>query len=218
VFALAVVAAGCGRQITPSPKTTDFSGKIQVLFQTNGPLDFSDYTYAIAIDTCNNGVPYPQAAFTNYTSYSYVFFIGGSFGTTEPELYEYYFANSNITRVPVSNLNPSTTQFIPNYNGQGTEFEFIFERSDLYNPLNIAQPCPNITVAPASSPSASASLVLSASPLPAASGSASPVATSSPVPSSACDCPARDCEGAPVRRSGANRSFGRRKTSVRTAE
>ena len=142
---LATLLAGCGRQITPEPKTNNLAGEIVVRATTAGALDFNTYTYAIAIDTCGTGVPYPQAAFTGYLSYSYVFFIGGFAGTAAPELFEYYFNSGSITPLQVNNLNPSTTAFVPNFNGQPTEFQFTFERADLNNPLNIAQPCPNAT-------------------------------------------------------------------------
>jgi hypothetical protein len=35
-----------------------------------------------------------------------------------------------VTKFQVNNLNPSTTQFVPNYNGTGSEFDFTFLRSD----------------------------------------------------------------------------------------
>lgn len=142
-LALAIVATGCGRQITPEPITNNLVGEVVVRVTTAGTLDFNTYTYAIALDTCGPSVPYPQAAFTGYLSYSYVFFIGGFAGTAAPELFEYYFNSGNITTLPVNNLNPSTTAFVPNFNGQNSQFQFTFLRSDLNNPLNIAQPCPS---------------------------------------------------------------------------
>jgi hypothetical protein len=69
-----------------------------------------------------------------------------------PILREYYLNGGTLRYVPVNNLSPSTTQFSPNDNGQGNEMELIFERADLENPNNIAEPCPNATPAP--SPSA----------------------------------------------------------------
>ncbi|MDQ2858095.1 MAG: hypothetical protein M3R53_05505 [Candidatus Eremiobacteraeota bacterium] len=155
-FALATLVAACGRQITPDPsgKTNNLSGETVVRVATAGPLDFNTYTYAIALDTCGPGVPYPQAAFTGYLNYSYVFFIGGFAGTAAPELFEYYFNSGNITTLQVNNLNPSTTAFVPNFNNQSTQFQFTFLRADLNNPLNIPQPCPNTTAPPSGQPTA----------------------------------------------------------------
>ena len=156
-FALTVVA-GCGRQVTPEPTgaASDLSGKMVVLITTAGTLDFNNVTYGIAVDTCGLGVPLPQAAQTGYLNYSYAFFIGGFAGVSGVQLFEYYFLSGNITRLPVNGLDPSTTQFVPNYNGQGTQMEFIFSRADLANPLNIAQPCPNIRPAATGAPSPAA--------------------------------------------------------------
>jgi hypothetical protein len=182
VLAAAFAAGGCGHQVTPSPKTTDLSGHIVVRFQVSGPLDFTNVTYLIAIDACDNGVPYPQAELTGYLSYSYGFFVGGQYGTALPELYQYY-ANPNssgsLVKVLVGNLNPSTTQFTPNYANQSNEFQFIFLRSDLYNPIGVAQPCPNFTPGP----SASATAGATPSATPTATASASPGTGATPLPS-----------------------------------
>jgi len=157
VAAVALVA-GCGHQVTPSPLNNDLSGDILVRLRTAAPLDFNDFTYMIAIDTCGTGVPYPQAAFTGYKSYSYAFLIGSGFNTALPELFEYYVnpnSSGSITYLLVNNLNPSTIQFNPNDNGQGTELQLDFERALLANPLDIAQPCPSATGQPTPGPSAS---------------------------------------------------------------
>jgi hypothetical protein len=153
--AAAAFAAGCGHQVTPSPLNNNLSGSVLVRLRTQAALDFNDFTYMIAIDTCGTGVPYPQAAFTGYKSYSYAFLIGSGFNTALPELFEYYVnpnSAGNITYLLVNNLDPSTTQFQPNDNGQGNELELIFQRGILENPLGISQPCPN---SPSPSPSSS---------------------------------------------------------------
>ena len=191
-FVLAVaLVAGCGHQVTPSPNlngsNNDLSGHMTVKFQVDAPFDFTNVVYMIAIDTCGAGVPYPQAAFTGYSNYTFAFLIGGGFGNTAlPVLYQYYL-NSNssgmIQSLPVDNLNQSTTQFIANYNGQGTEFSFTFLRSDLNNPLGVPLPCPN-SVAPSATPTASPTVLAGPTPTPTAvpSGAATPTATPSPGP------------------------------------
>jgi hypothetical protein len=188
VAALLVVA--CGHQVTPSPTAAnnDLSGRLVVKFQVNGTLDFTNYTYAIIIDTCGNGTPYPQAYQTTFNSFSYGFFIGGKFGAALPELIEYFVnpnSNGQIQYVAVPE-NSSLEQFTPNYNSQSNEFELIFSRAELDNPLNQAQPCPNITAAPATpvpSDSAGASPTASPTPTPTASSTSSTSPSASPTPS-----------------------------------
>jgi len=141
---------GCGHQVTPNPLTSDLSGEVLVRLRTAGTLDFNNFVYLIAIDTCGTGVPYPNAAFTGYKSYSYAFLVSAQLNTGLPELEEYYVNSGNLAVLLVNDLSPSTTQFVPNDNGQGNEFELIFEREDLNNPLNLAQPCPDATGSPSS--------------------------------------------------------------------
>jgi hypothetical protein len=82
IFALAVtLVVACGHQVTPNPTNSDLAGDIVLKFRVNGTLDFNDFTYAVIIDTCGNGTPYPQAYKTKFNSYSYGFFVGASFGT-----------------------------------------------------------------------------------------------------------------------------------------
>jgi hypothetical protein len=136
-FAAAVVfAAGCGHQVTPEPiLNSNLSGHMLVRLRTSGQLDFNNFTYMIAIDTC-------------------AFLIGAGFNTALPELFEYYVnpnSSGSITYLLVNNLDPSTTQFTPNDNGQGNELELIFLRASLDNPLGITQTCPNATPSPAPS-------------------------------------------------------------------
>ncbi len=157
-FAAAVaLVVGCGHQVTPSPVTNNLSGEILVKLRTAGQQDFNNVTYMIAVNTCGSGVPYPQAALTGYKNYSYGFFVGAGYNTALPQLWEYFVNSSSsgtITSVLVNNLDPTTTQFTPNDNGQGNEFQLIFQRADLYNPLNVAEPCPpgGPTPSPSSSP------------------------------------------------------------------
>jgi hypothetical protein len=192
-FALTlVIVAACGHQVTPSPSVlnNDLSGHMQVKFGVNAPLDFNDVTYVIAIDMCGTGVPYPQALYTSYNSYTYAFLVGGGFGNTAlPLLYQYYVnpnSSGSLTVLSVNNLNPSTTAFNPNYNGQNSEFEFTFLRSDLNNPLGIKLPCPGSTPVPTISPTATPTVSAGATPSasPTAVGvTPAPSPTPSPTPS-----------------------------------
>lgn len=190
VFALAVsVVVACGHQVTPNPPTSVLSGDVVVRFRVNGNFDFNDYTYAIAIDTCGAGTPLPQALLTGFKSYSYVFFVGAAYNIANPELYE-YFVNTNssgsITRQMVR-FDPSLVFFNPNDNTQGTEFELIFPRDQLANPLNQTTPCanlPSVSVSPipSTSPGASPTATSTATLAPGASPSPSPGPTPNPYP------------------------------------
>jgi len=163
-FAIVLVVA-CGRQVTPEPglKNTNLAGRMVVRFRTNGAMDFTKYTYAIVIDTCGNGTPYPDAFATTFNNYSFSFLVGGIYGTAGPALVQYIItpgtSNSlNPQQVP---LGASTTQFVTNSNQQNSEFQLTFVRQQLNNPLQVAQPCPNIPApgtgaAPAATPTATA--------------------------------------------------------------
>jgi hypothetical protein len=80
--------------------------------------------------------------------------------------------------VPASS---SLEQFIPNDNGQGNEFELVFSRAQLDNPLNQAQPCPNI---PPVKPTPTATAAAGASPTatPTSVATLAPGASPSPSP------------------------------------
>ena len=162
---------------------SDLAGDIVLKFRVNGTLDFNDFTYAVIIDTCGNGTPYPEAYKTTYNSYSYGFFVGASFGTGIPQLVEYFVSpNSSGTiqyvTVPASS---SLEQFIPNDNDQGNEFELVFSRAQLDNPLNQSQPCPNIPpVTATATPTAAAGASPTATP--ASTATLAPGASPSPTP------------------------------------
>ena len=188
-FALAItLVVACGRQVTPDPglKTNNLnlSGRMVVRLRTNGPMDFTKYTYAIVVDTCGGGTPFPNAFATTFNDYSFSFLVGGIYGTAGPALFQYIItpgvANSlNPQQVP---LGASTTQFATNTNQQNSEFQLTFVRQQLNNPLQVAQPCPNISPAGAPTASASAGSSPTASPTATATGAASPTASATPIP------------------------------------
>ncbi|GAC1499829.1 MAG: hypothetical protein NVS1B2_23910 [Vulcanimicrobiaceae bacterium] len=178
-FALLLVVA-CGRQVTPDPgskssSNLNLAGRMVVRFRTNGPMDFAKYTYAIVINTCGGGPPYPDAFATTFNNYSFSFLIGGVSGTAGPALVQYILtpgqSNSlNPQQVP---LGASTTQFVPNSNQQNSEFQLTFVRQQLNNPLQVAQPCPLSGVAASPGPTAVATVaVATPSPTPLATASA----------------------------------------------
>lgn len=181
-FAVAVAfVVACGHQVTPEPNgNLNLAGKMQIRFRTNGPLDFTTYTYAIVIDTCGNGPPLPNTYETTFTSYSYAFLLGGQAGTAFPVLEQFLLnpSSANSLNPQVVPANPSLSSLTLNSNGQNTEFTLTFSREQLDNPLQVAQPCPNISPAPISTATASPSAVASTG------ASAGPSASPSPAPTS----------------------------------
>lgn len=185
-----VVVAACGRQVTPDPTFTNVSsnlaGRMVVRFRTNGPLDFTRYTYAIVVDTCGGKTPYPNAFATTFNDYSFSFLVGGANGTALPALVQYIITPgaSNSLNPQAVPLGASTTQLVLNSNQQNTEFQLTFVRQQLDNPLRVAQPCPNITPAPvgATSPTISPGTSPTATATATATPNATPVASATPVP------------------------------------
>ena len=159
VFAIVLVAA-CGRQITPEPSSSNsnLAGHMVVRFRVNGTLAFSTYNYQIVIDTCGEGVPYPNPATNTVKSYSYSFNVGTSpYGVLQvyPTLLQYKLTTGTNGLSPLLvQPNPSLESFTPNSDGTGAEFELIFDRELLDNPLNLAQPCPSFTQPPAAATTA----------------------------------------------------------------
>ncbi len=188
-FAVAIAfVVACGHQVTPEPNSlanNNLSGKIVLTFRTNGPLNFSTYTYAVIVDTCGEGTPYPNVYGNSFNGYSFAFLIGGTSGQAFPVLDQFILTPSqtNSLNPQVVPANPNLESFTPQYENQLNEFQLIFSRAQLDNPLNVAQPCPNITPAPTTgtSPTASASASASASNAPSASPSPNVSATSMPT-------------------------------------
>lgn len=172
VAAILLVVA-CGRQITPEPSSSNsnLAGHVVVRFRVAGQLAFSTYDYQILVDTCGQGVPYPNPAVNSYNNYSYSINVGTSpFGvsTVYPVLVQYlHTTGTNGLNPQVVPLSPSLVALNTNSNGQGNEFELIFDREFLDNPKQVGQPCPTFTQPPASAV---------ANDVPAAVAGASPLA------------------------------------------
>jgi hypothetical protein len=190
-LALAALAVACGRQVTPEPTTNgNLTGKMAITFRTNGPLDFTNVEYQIVINTCGTGEPYPNPKTTSYQNYSYIFQIGQNAGNQAliPQLFQIVLvqgSSSGLTEEAVPG-NGSLESLQYNFNGQPNQFQLVFDRAQLANPLGVAQPCPGQTqVTP--SPSASATSAASPSPSagvsPGASPSVTPSAGVTPSPS-----------------------------------
>lgn len=167
VSAILLVVA-CGRQITPEPSSSNLAGHVVVRFRVSGPLAFTKYDYQILIDTCGQGVPYPNPAVNSYNNYGYSINVGASpFGvaTVYPVLIQYLHTTGSGGLSPQQiPLSPSLVSLETNSNGQGNEFEVIFDREYLDNPLGVAQPCPTFTQPPASTDRAAIPQVAAGAP------------------------------------------------------
>jgi hypothetical protein len=145
--------AGCGRQITPDRLYSDgLSGKMLIDFRVVGQLDLTDYNYVIVLNTCGvGGEPYPNTYTTTFTNYSYAFALGASYqggSTISPNLYQYVVGSNNQLNPRPVLLGASTTQLVIDELGNGQDFQLIFTRAQLDNPLQVAAPCPNATPQP----------------------------------------------------------------------
>jgi hypothetical protein len=151
-FALAVAfVVACGHEVTPIPSGEgNLAGKIVVTFRTTGPMDFTNDTYAIVIDTCGVGTPHPNVYGGSFNGYSYAFLIGGTSGQSLPVLEQFILDSDqqNALNPQFIGADPSFETFTPNYEGLPNQFQLIFARAQLDNPYRIAQPCPNITPSP----------------------------------------------------------------------
>lgn len=79
-----VVLAGCGRQVTgldnPNAGTSVASGRTLIRFETAAPVDFSRFTYIIAINTTGSGQQPFALGYTSasYTNWSYAIIVGAT--------------------------------------------------------------------------------------------------------------------------------------------
>ena len=190
-FAVAIAfVVACGHQVTPEPNSlanNNLSGKIVLTFRTNGPLNFSLYTYAVIVDTCGEGTPYPNVYGNTFNGYSYAFLIGGTSGQTFPVLDQFILTPSQTNSLDpqVVPADPNLESFTPLYENQNNEFQLIFSRAQLDNPDNVAQPCPNITPAPSNGTSPTASASASANPSVSSTPSSVPSPSVSSMPTTA---------------------------------
>ena len=171
-FALAVVlAAACGHQVTPSPSENgqgnNLAGTMLIRFRTVAAFDFTKYDYAIVINTCGGGTPYPNVYATSFLNYTFSFDIGVTrFGaaTAFPVLVQYILRPGTSNQLNPQNvpISPSETTLTLNSNGQGTEFTLIFPRALLADPLGpTAFPCSSSPLLPTAGPTATASATAS---------------------------------------------------------
>lgn len=195
IATLSLVLAACGHQVTPDRSTGPGGlspGQMQIKFNVQGTLDFTDYIYIVAFNTGQNtsggsGEPYAYYATSqyNYRDLDFEMLVTNQNGV--PAVTIYPFVNESgsaggTIKVPANPIlyNPQALQLYPNCNGQQTQFCITFDRSLLILP-NTATPAPCFTFG-SPSPSPTGSVSPSPSPSASASPSASPSSSASPAP------------------------------------
>jgi hypothetical protein len=159
VFSLTFLLSACGRQVTgiavpgASPTPSALSGEMEIKFRTFGAMDFNNVNYMIVFNTSGiGGEPYANAFATTFCNYSFAFAIGPTYGTANAALYQ-IFIPPGSTRPAFNQLTlaPGTTSLVLNPNGQQTEFDLTFARSQFNIPSPVigpANPCVAATAVP----------------------------------------------------------------------
>jgi hypothetical protein len=136
VFALTLVVAGCGRQVTPDlgfgPGGLN-AGYMSVKFDVAAPMNFNGDEYIIAFNTTGTSpVPGTDVLSTGYAGYSYEIVVSGSGGAAYANAYEFYRTPGSPSSSPPARLMIHPTgqqlQLAANSNGSDTEFTVTFAR------------------------------------------------------------------------------------------
>jgi hypothetical protein len=188
VLTASALAASCGRQVTPDRSGSNASGlnsgQMSVKFDVQAPFNFSSYAYAIVFNT--SGTTQTPEAFgsqNNYAGYSFAIVVGSTTSGVQAAAYQFIPPSNNPSGAPTAIplvIVSGQLQFYPNTNGQGTEFNVIFDRS-ITNGITTPSPLPSGTATPTPSPTPTATPTptptpagASPSPTPTASGTTPP--------------------------------------------
>ena len=143
---------------------------MEVQFRTQGGFNFNAYSYVVVFNTQGNPsspiTPLASGAYNNYQGYKFaisVTAIGGAVGATA---YVFQPPSNNPTGSPILlSVLPTQQQlqFMPNTNGNGTQFNVLFSRilAESYT-------------TPSPSPTGTASATPTSSPTPSGSPTATP--------------------------------------------
>jgi hypothetical protein len=154
-----IVAAACGRQVTPNPPGIGAGGApvgyMVVKFDVAAPFNFANYQYWVVFNTTGNGqTPSTMPFNNNYAGYSGGIAVGGSNGGTYANAYQ-WIKNSN-PNLPPALLKLGTTaqqlQYTADSNGTGTEFTVLFQRQILASIVGTPTPAPTTTPSPGTTP------------------------------------------------------------------
>ena len=114
-----------------------------IRFTTVGPMDFTNYRYAIVFNTSGNGQePYANAYLTSFLNYSFVWIVGAQSGfSVSPTLDQIFPISNGLGEIGVS-VPPALVQLTTNSNGQNNQFTLQFQRSLFYTATPTATPTP----------------------------------------------------------------------------
>jgi hypothetical protein len=132
----ALVAAACGRQVTPNPPGLGPGGAppgyLAIHYDVVSPFNFSNYQYMIVFNTTGSGVtPSTQTVQTNWAGYSFGLIALGNGIDTYAEAIQFIHSTQNPHSPPAwQNVHPTPQQFSfnPNSNGAGTEFSMLAQK------------------------------------------------------------------------------------------
>jgi hypothetical protein len=173
VSVLALTLTSCGRQVTPNRNNGTSgqfglpAGYMQIKFDTQGQLDFTNNWYVLAFNTSGTGGE-PYAIFGNQAQnwkdwWDEIIVFQPPNGQVQAAAYQFITQQGtgslkspyNVT----GRITPQQLQVNPNCNGSGTEFCVTFDRH-IFIPVTV-------TPSPGASPSATPSGSPSPTPTPA---------------------------------------------------
>jgi hypothetical protein len=150
-FLAAVLAAACGRQVTPNPAGLGAGGTppgyLSVFFSAASPFNFSNYQYVIVFNTTGSGrTPSTDTVQTNWAGYSYAVVARGNGGSSYAQPVHYLDnMNPHIPPYPqILGTTPQTFSYNLNPDGTGTEFQILAQRRIFSSPGPSPSPTPNV--------------------------------------------------------------------------
>ncbi len=150
VVLTALIAAACGRQVTPNPPGLGPGGTpvgyMAVFFDTEAPFNFSQYQYMVVFNTTGSGVtPSTDTLQTNWAGYSFALIaLGNGISTYAEPVYFAHNANPHISPAWIHlGTTPQTFSYNLDNNGTNTEFSILTQRRLFdYNPSPAPSPTP----------------------------------------------------------------------------
>jgi hypothetical protein len=136
VILAAIIAADCGRQVTPNPPGLGAGGAppgyVSIFFNVEAPFNFSNYQYVIVLNTTGDGrTPSTDTIQTNWDGYTYAIIAQGNAASTFAKPWLFVRSNQN-PHIPPGLLplgsTPQQFSYNLNANGTGTEFQILAQK------------------------------------------------------------------------------------------
>jgi hypothetical protein len=144
LFGTALIAAACGRQVTPNPPGLGGGGAplgyMAVYFNVAAPFEFSNYQYMFVFNTTGSGVtPSTQTLQTNWAGYSVALAALGNGDIAYAAPIRFVFAPSHHAPPGWYFLHPTPQQFSfnANSNGSGTELSMLLQQRIFASPTPV---------------------------------------------------------------------------------